>query len=76
MTRRAPCFSPSNWRNALAYYAQGLVVPGGMLARCHKDLLELAPQRLPLLIDESLRVSGGGVRPRTRRLSSDPGNRR
>ena len=31
------------------------MVPGGMLARCHKDLLELAPQRLPLLIDK---VSG------------------
>ena len=31
------------------------MAPGGMLARCHQDLLELAPQRLPLLIDE---VSG------------------
>lgn len=52
MTERARLLLPVNWRNALAYYAQGLVVPGGMLARCHKDLLELAPQRLPLLIDE------------------------
>jgi hypothetical protein len=51
MTRSSPLLLPANWRNALAYYAQGLVVPGGMLARCHKDLLELAPQRLPLLID-------------------------
>ena len=55
MTRRSPLFLPVNWRNVLAYYAQGLVVPGGMLARCHKDLLELAPLRLPLLINE---VSG------------------
>lgn len=46
---------PVNWRNALAYYAEGLVVPAGMLTRCHKDLLELAPGRVPLLIDE---VSG------------------
>lgn len=55
MTRRSPLFLPVNWRNVLAYYAQGLVAPGGMLARCHQDLLELAPQRLPLLIDK---VSG------------------
>jgi hypothetical protein len=50
MTQRSPLFLPVNWRNALAYYAQGLVAPGGMLARCHQDLLELAPRRLPLLI--------------------------
>lgn len=55
MTRRAPLFLPVNWRNALAYYAQGLVAPGGTLARCHKDFLELVPRRLPLLIDK---VSG------------------
>jgi hypothetical protein len=55
MTQRSPLYLPVNWRNALAYYAQGLMAPGGMLARCHKDLLELAPQRLPLLIDK---VSG------------------
>ena len=51
MTQGSPLFLPVNWRNALAYYAQGLVAPGGMLTRCHQDLLELAPQRLPLLID-------------------------
>jgi hypothetical protein len=55
MTEDARLLLPVNWRNALAYYAQGLLVPAGMLARCHKDLLELAPRRLPLLINE---VSG------------------
>jgi hypothetical protein len=55
MTEQGRLLLPVNWRNALAYYAQGLVVPGGKLARCHKDLLELIPQRLPLLIDD---VSG------------------
>lgn len=55
MTEHVRLLLPVNWRNALAYYAQGLVVPGGMLTRCHKDLLELAPRRVPLLIDD---VSG------------------
>jgi hypothetical protein len=49
MTEHARLLLPVNWRNALAYYAQGLVVPHEALTRYREDLLELAPHRLPLL---------------------------
>jgi hypothetical protein len=51
MTERARLLLPVNWRNALAYYAQGLVVPRDALTKYHRDLLELAPRRLPLLTE-------------------------
>lgn len=50
MTDGTRLLLPVNWRNAFAFYARGLIVPGGMLTRCHKDLLELAPRHVPLLI--------------------------
>jgi hypothetical protein len=49
MTEHVRLLLPVNWRNALAYYAQGLVVPREALTRYREDLLELAPRRLPLL---------------------------
>lgn len=51
MTERTRLLLPLNWRNALAYYAQGLVVPYDALTKHRRDLLELAPRRLPLLAD-------------------------
>jgi hypothetical protein len=49
MTERNRLLLPVNWRNALAYYAQGLAVPSAVLTRHRQDLLELAPRRLPLV---------------------------
>jgi hypothetical protein len=52
MTEHTRLLLPVNWRNALAYYAQGLVVPCEALAKYREDPLELAPRRLPLITDK------------------------
>jgi hypothetical protein len=49
MTEHVRLLLPVNWRNALAYYAQGLVIPREALGRYREDLLGLTPRRLPLL---------------------------
>ena len=52
MAERVRLFLPVNWRNALEFYAHGLVLPREDLTKYHSDLLELAPRRLPLVADQ------------------------
>lgn len=45
-------FLPVNWRNALEFYAHGLVLPRENMAKYHSDLLGVTPRRLPLVADQ------------------------